>query len=225
MIPLREYLPLRRPPVVTWALILINVFVYIYFFGVAISPTDAQFAQVQQYMVVPAEIAQGHHLDTLITAMFLHANILHIGGNMLFLHVFGNNVEDALGRVKYLFFYLACGVVAGLAQSFVDPTSTVPSLGASGAIAGVLAAFMVMYPRAQIETLALFGFIPLFFKLPALIFIGIWIVLQFVSGIAQFGLSTQVAQGGVGYFAHIGGFLSGLVLLYAIRPRPHETWN
>ena len=225
MIPIKEFLPLRRPPVVTWALIAANLGFYLYYFGFNFSPTDAQFAQVVQYMVVPAQIAQGRHLETLVTAQFLHASLLHLGGNMLFLHVFGNNVEDAIGRLRYLLFYLACGVVGGLAQSYVDPTSSIPSLGASGAIAGVLAAFVVMYPRAQIETLVLFGFIPLFFKLSAVFFIGVWIFLQFISGFAQLGVSTQIAQGGVGYFAHIGGFVSGLLLLYAIRPRRHEIWQ
>ena len=222
MIPIRDYLPTRRPAFINTALIVANILFYVYFFGLAFAPTEAQFAAVLPYMTIPAEVVRGMHLDTLVTALFLHASLLHLGGNMLFLYIFGNNVEDDLGHLRYLFFYLAAGVAGGVLQSVVDPNSVIPSLGASGAIAGVLAAYVVLYPRSPVQTVVLLGFIPLFFRVPAIVVIGLWILLQFLSGYAQLGVPYALAQGGVGYFAHIGGFVAGLGLLYALQPRGNQ---
>ncbi|HEY1331748.1 MAG TPA: rhomboid family intramembrane serine protease [Actinomycetota bacterium] len=152
----------------------------------------------------------------IFTAMFLHAGWLHIGGNMLFLWVFGNNVEDKIGRIRYLLFYLAAGVVATLGQLLTGPNSAVPNLGASGAIAGVLGAYLVMFPRRRVLTLVFF-FIITWIYLPAVAVLGIWFVLQAFSGVAA--LSQNVHTGGVAYFAHIGGFAFGALLALAFFPK------
>ncbi|MBA2564891.1 MAG: rhomboid family intramembrane serine protease [Gemmatimonadetes bacterium] len=174
------------------------------------------------WAVVPLEYAQGADLppaiplpfwSTLFSSMFMHGGWAHLGGNMLYLWIFGDNVEDAMGRVKYLLFYLLCGVIAAAAQILVDPASRIPSLGASGAISGVLAAYLVLYPKQQVRVFLLRGIV----YMPALIVIGMWIVFQFVNGIGQ--LAQTEETGGVAYAAHIGGFLAGLVLVGFFRTR------
>src|SRR5439155_1585746 len=160
---------------------------------------------IAQYAVIPAEITAGRHLGTLITSMFLHANLLHVGGNMLFLWIFGNNVEDRLGEIKFVIIYFAAGIAGSLLQIFIDPTSTVPMLGASGAISGILAAYVLYFPRARVLTFI----VPFFFvTLTAYIFIGYWIALNALQAFLNIGVSG----GGVAFFAHIGGFVSGLIL-------------
>jgi rhomboid family protein len=165
-------------------------------------------------------------LATIFTAMFLHAGWLHIGGNMLFLYIFGDNVEDRLGHFRYLAFYFLCGIFASLTHAFFNPASRVPSLGASGAISGVLAAYMFLYPRARVLTL-----IPIFFfltvELPAVVFIFYWFLIQFFSGALSLSMTTPTS-GGTAYFAHIGGFAAGVVLLFLMRPRrppPRVAWR
>jgi rhomboid family protein len=150
---------------------------------------------------------------SILTSMFLHGSIAHIGFNMLFLWIFGNNVEDRLGRVRYLVFYLLCGVAAAYAQSFVFPSSAIPLVGASGAIAGVLGAYILMFPKAPILTFAFFFIIPI----PAFIWIGIWFLLQLTSSLGSVSGDT-----GVAYMAHVGGFLAGMLLLLVFRPRRPE---
>ena len=210
MIPLRDYNPTRRPSLLTWGLILINFAVYFY---LAQNPVMDENA-IAQYAVIPAEITAGRHLGTLITSMFLHANLLHVGGNMLFLWIFGNNVEDRLGEIKFVIIYLASGIAGSLLQIFIDPTSTLPMLGASGAISGILAAYVLYFPRARVLTFI----VPFFFvTLTAYIFIGYWIALN---GLQAF-LNIGVSGGGVAFFAHIGGFVSGLILALLLRPRDH----
>src|SRR5947209_19386343 len=148
MIPIRDFNPTRRRSLLTWGLILINFGVYFYLRQDPVMDANT----IQRYAVVPAEITAGHHLDTLLTAMFLHANLLHVGGNMLFLWIFGNNVEDRLGEIRFLILYFASGIAGSLVQVYVDPTSQIPNLGASGAISGVLAAYIVYFPRARVLT-------------------------------------------------------------------------
>src|SRR5205807_7665223 len=164
----------------------------LYFFGLVVSPSASQFSAILPYVVVPTDIAHGVGLGTLVTSLFLHANLLHLAGNMLFLYIFGNNVEDRLGHVRYFLFFLLCGIAGGILQTAVMAESAVPSLGASGAIAGVLAAYAVFYPRAEVETLVLLGFIPLFFRLRALFVIGAWILVQLLSGYAQLGVPQAI---------------------------------
>ncbi|MEA2530927.1 MAG: hypothetical protein QOG89_2571 [Thermomicrobiales bacterium] len=199
----------RLTPIVNYSLIALNVLVFLY----ELALSDRALAEfIFRWGVIPAEVANGDDLITLLTSQFLHAGWLHIAGNMLFLWVFGDNVEDTMGHVSYLIFYLLCGVGAALLQVIVDTESLVPMVGASGAISGILAAYLVLFPHGNIRTLILLGWIPLIFLVPAWAMIGYWIVLQFINGFLSLGVST-VEGGGVAYFAHIGGFIAGLVLV------------
>ena len=150
---------------------------------------------------------------TLFTSMFMHGGWLHLGGNMLFLFIFGDNVEHYIGSAMYLLFYLVAGIVAAFAQILVDPNSAVPNLGASGAIAGVLGAYIVLFPRNRVVVFLLRFLVPV----PAVVAIGLWAVLQFVSGIGSIAVTSQTAGGGVAYMAHVGGFLTGLVVGFLAR--------
>jgi membrane associated rhomboid family serine protease len=149
--------------------------------------------------------------------MFMHGGLMHIGGNMLYLWIFGNNVEDTLGHLRFLVFYVACGVAAAVAQTVVGPTSDVPMVGASGAVSGVLGAYLLLFPYATITTLVIFGFFMRFVHVPALIVLGFWIVLQFLNGFLSLGVAGP--GGGVAWFAHIGGFIAGMALLFTLRSR------
>ena len=210
MLPIRDYNPPRRRALLTWGLILINFGVYFY---LAQNPVMSENA-IASYAVIPADITAGRHLGTLITSMFLHANLLHVGGNMLFLWIFGNNVEDKLGELKYLIVYFAAGIGGSLLQIYITPDSTIPMLGASGAISGLLAAYVLYFPRARILTFVVPFFI---FTLPAYVFIGYWIALQALNAFLNIG----AIGGGVAFFAHVGGFGTGLILALLLRPREH----
>ena len=209
MIPVRDINPTHRRPVLTILIIAINVLVFLY---EVMLPEQAQNARFMEWGVVPYRIVNELDLAaamTLITSMFMHGGWMHILSNMLYLLIFGDNVEDALGHARYLIVYLACGVGAALAQVAVAPDSQVPAIGASGAIAGMLGAYMVFYPTARVESLVFFGFFARLVSLPAVLVLGSWFVLQFFSGVASLGI-TQT--GGVAWFAHIGGFVLGLVV-------------
>ena len=206
MLPLGDDDSARRSvPVVTYALIALNVL----FFFVELSGGDAfinQWAFVpSRFMANPA----GNFL-TIFTSMFMHAGWVHLGGNMLYLWIFGDNVEDSFGAIKFLVFYLLCGIAATAAQLAFSLGSNVPNLGASGAIAGVLAAYLVLFPQARVNVLMGRIITPL----PALIVIGLWFVIQLFSGVASIG---TVDTGGVAYMAHIGGFAAGFILTYLFR--------
>jgi membrane associated rhomboid family serine protease len=170
----------------------------------------------------PFQIDQKPWWVTLFTSMFMHGGILHIAGNMLFLWVFGNNIEDRMGRVKFLLFYLLAGLIAVYTQALISPDSTAPTIGASGAIAGVLGAYALLYPRARVLTLIFIIFFVTLVEIPALILLAVWFVLQFVPALGQVAVSSGGGQG-VAYFAHVGGFLFGLAvaggMLYAMRRR------
>jgi membrane associated rhomboid family serine protease len=152
--------------------------------------------------------------------MFMHGGILHIGFNMLFLWIFGNNVEEAMGRGRYLLFYLLAGIAAVYSQSAIDPSGTLPSIGASGAIAGVLGAYAVLLPRARILTLVILIFFVTMIEIPAYVMLGIWFVLQFIPAIGQVAVPDIGGQGGVAYFAHVGGFIFGLALVKLFARHP-----
>jgi len=193
----------RTVPVVTYALIAINVL----FFLVELSSGDAF---ITRWSVVPRRLLANPVGDfiTVFTAMFMHGGWMHLLGNMLYLWIFGDNVEDRLGHAKFLVFYLLCGIAATFAQVLVDPSSNVPNLGASGAIAGVLGSYLIMFPRSQVRVMMGRGIIPM----PALIVIGFWALLQFISGFGAIATTEQTAGGGVAYMAHVGGFIAGLIL-------------
>jgi rhomboid family protein len=222
-------------PVVNIAIIALNVLVFLY------QLANPDFTN--GYSTVPKEITTGTDIVgsflltapdgstvqideapgpmpiwlTLFTSMFMHGGWLHIGGNMLFLFIFGDNVEKTFGSIKYLVFYLFCGLVASLAQVYTDPNSIIPSLGASGAISGVLAAYLVFYPTNRVRVLLALGIILLRpITVPAIVMIGIWALLQFINGLGAIAVSTQTS--GVAYWAHIGGFIAGLLIAFAARP-------
>lgn len=219
MVPLHDNNPTRITPVITYGLIGLNIFIFLY--EISLSPPQLE-SFVRAYAVVPAQLTAGFQgaapllppLLTLITSQFLHGGFLHLGGNMLFLWVFGNNIEDQLGHVKFLIFYLACGILAGLAQWFFSMESTVPALGASGAIAGVLGAYILRFPKARILTLIPLGFFLTTFRIPAIFFLGFWFVQQALYGIASLQVESNVGMegGGVAYWAHAGGFIFGVIL-------------
>jgi membrane associated rhomboid family serine protease len=196
----------RIVPVVTYALIAINVL----FFFVELSGGE-QF--IQQWSVVPRRLITNPASDfpTLFTSMFMHAGWLHLFSNMLYLWIFGDNVEDTFGHIKFLIFYLVCGVAAIFAQLIFNLNSNVPNLCASGAIAGVLGAYILLFPRGRVHVLMGRGVIPM----PALVVIGLWIVLQLVSGVGS--ISDTAETGGVAYMAHIGGFFAGLLFTLVLR--------
>jgi membrane associated rhomboid family serine protease len=190
----------RHTPVVTTAIIVLNGLVFL------LELTGGE-AFVQRWSVIPAGIVAGQHWITILTAMFMHAGWMHILGNMVFLWAFGPEVEDTMGRIQYLGFYLLSGLVASLAQIAGMPHSTVPNLGASGAIAGVMGAFLITYPRDQIRTLILFGWFARITLVPAALLIGLWFVIQLFN---EMGAVADVQTGGVAYLAHVGGFIFGV---------------
>lgn len=196
----------RTLPLVTYGLILLNIL----FFFVEMNGGEPF---IRRWSVVPDRFTTNPAGDfvTIFSSMFMHGGWMHLLGNMLYLWIFGDNVEDQLGHAKYLAFYMVCGVAAALAQVAVDPHAKIPSLGASGAIAGVLGAYIVMFPRGQVRVLMGRGVV----QMPALIVLGFWILLQFVNGIGAIAETAQT--GGVAYMAHIGGFVTGLALAYLLR--------
>ena len=211
MIPLRDVIPSRTTPVVTTTIIALNVLVFVYQWSLG-SRDANEF--VYTWGLVPADF----RLVTMVTSMFLHGGFLHVGGNMLYMWIFGDNVEDRMGRGRFVAFYLACGFIAALTQMFVNPGSTVPMVGASGAVSGILGAYLLLFPYARILTLLTFGFFWRFVRLPAVVVLGLWILLQFLS--VYLSLGSAGGEGGVAFFAHIGGFFAGIALLFVLRPRP-----
>jgi membrane associated rhomboid family serine protease len=214
MIPLRDVIPSRTTPRVTVTLIALNVLVFVF----QSTLTDrAEEIFIYGFGLVPLHFS----LVTVFTAMFVHAGLAHLIGNMLFLWIFGDNVEDRLGHGRFVLFYAICGFAAAFAQVALEPDSVVPMVGASGAVAGVMGAYLVLYPHSRV--LMLFPF-PLFlFELPAVIFLGVWFLMQFLNGVGQLPIFQQdQISGGVAFWAHVAGFLAGL-LLVTIMKRPERT--
>ncbi len=217
MVPLRDNNPTQTTAYVTYALIALNV--VIFFYEISLAPPQLN-AFLQEWAVVPRELtasftgsAPPGEWITLFTSQFLHAGFLHLGGNMLFLWIFGNNVEDKLGHVRFILFYLLCGALAALAQWFFAQQSPIPSLGASGAIAGVMGAYILRFPRAEVLTLLPLGIIITTVRVPAVLFLGFWFVQQAFNGAVSLNVQTDVGMnGGVAYWAHAGGFVFGAVL-------------
>jgi membrane associated rhomboid family serine protease len=226
VIPLRDANPTHRTPLVTLALIAACSVAFAWELGVLASggPSGLE-AFFEDHGVVPAELsgavsdgrlASGAALAVL-TSLFLHGGWLHLGGNMLYLWIFGNNIEDRLGRLAFLGFYLVGGIAAAAAQVAVDPRSDVPLIGASGAIAASLGAYLVLFPRARILSLVFLGFFYQLIQVPALLVLGFWFVLQLIDGVTSLGAPS--ADGGIAFFAHIGGFVAGLVIGLLVRGR------
>ncbi|MGI8845297.1 MAG: rhomboid family intramembrane serine protease [Thermoleophilaceae bacterium] len=226
MFPLKDDIPTRRLPVITLALIALNVVAFFGFQGAYFH--DAQFnARVADWGAVPYDLTHSpgaHTLLTAIAAMFMHGGILHLAGNMLFLWVFGNNIEDSMGRLRFVAFYLVGGLAALALQVAVEPSSTVPTIGASGAVAAVLGAYALLYPRARVVTLV---FIIVFFTVitvPALLVLGAWFVMQALYGFFSVAQPMD-GGGGVAYFAHIGGFVFGLLAIKLFADRVHRDYR
>ncbi|HSB16013.1 MAG TPA: rhomboid family intramembrane serine protease [Bryobacteraceae bacterium] len=211
MIPLRDSQRSNSTPVITVGLIVVNVLAFLY--QTSLDKFSLNHV-IMEYGVVPSRL----QLTSLVTSMFLHGGWMHLIGNMWFLWIYGDNVEDILGHAKYLIFYLACGVAAALAHVALNGDSRVPTIGASGAIAGVMGAYMVKFPRARIITLIfLFVFVTTI-EMPAYAILLYWFVIQIFSGVGSIGYS-QISQGGVAWFAHVGGFVTGIVLVMLMRTR------
>jgi membrane associated rhomboid family serine protease len=221
MVPLRDENPIKITPYVTYILIAINIVVFVY--ELSLNPNQLE-TFFHFFAIIPLELTVNFggvatnqpvpEIATLITSQFLHASIAHIAFNMLFLYIFGNNIEEELGRAKYLFFYLSCGILASLSQWFFSATSDVPSLGASGAIAGVMGAYILKFPQAKIVTVLPLGFFFPLFRIPAIYFLGFWFLEQAFNSIASLEVPANVGMenGGVAYWAHAGGFIFGAIL-------------
>jgi len=219
MIPLRSSERYYTPATVTLVLILINVLVFIYELTLGSGWMLNRF--IATYGIVPGQL----HYTSLITSMFIHGGFLHILGNMWFLWIFGRGVEDILGHAKYLIFYLACGIAAALVHILVNANSMVPTVGASGAIAGVMGAYFIKFPRARIVTLVPIIIFITTVDIPAAFLLLYWFAIQFFSGVGSVGYS-QASSGDVAWFAHIGGFLTGMGLILIMRPRQrYPEWQ
>jgi membrane associated rhomboid family serine protease len=219
VIPLRDANPIRQTPIITLALIIAYFATFAWELGILASAGNAALdAFITRWGVVPADLtaawARGDYLSqqtaTLVTSQFLHGSWQHLLFNMLFLWIFGNNVEDRFGRLGFLGFYLLGGVLAGISQVAIDPTSTVPTIGASGAIAATLGAYFVLFPRARVTSLVFLGFFYQLIDVPAVLVLGFWFALQLIDGLTALGVIQR--GGGVAFFAHIGGFVVGAVM-------------
>jgi membrane associated rhomboid family serine protease len=222
MIPLRDTIPSLRIAWVTRALLVANIAAFAMELrqGPALEAFIYRFGVVPTHWVVsnPSDFLDWPHLFlTLLTSQFLHGGFLHLASNMLYLWIFADNVEDRLGPLRFLLLYLGSGVVAAVSQLFVSPGSSIPMVGASGAIAGVLGAYLLMFPAARIVTLIPLGFFWETVELPAFLFLGLWFLLQWVQGLTTVGQVAEV--GGVAFWAHIGGFVSGMIGIVLLRPQ------
>ncbi len=232
MLPLSDHNPRRTVPVVTMLIIIVNVIVFLW---------ELQFGPYLQQVImhvafIPARLWLAGDLllsiETIFISMFLHGGFLHIGANMLYLWIFGDNIEDRLGHVRYAVFYFLCGTIAALTHAFANPGSTLPAIGASGAIAGVLGAYVILFPRAKVTTLIPVFILVFIRDVPAVLILGFWFVLQLFSGVGSLGIRDAASSGGVAYFAHIGGFVAGIVLIVLMggtRKRPvagdYDVWR
>ncbi|HBO33543.1 MAG TPA: rhomboid family intramembrane serine protease [Anaerolineaceae bacterium] len=227
MIPIRDEIKTHRTPIVNYVLILINVAVFLWTCFFNANP-DAVYSE---FALFPYKIQQGldvGDMRDILTSIFLHAGWFHLLGNMLYLWIFGDNIEDRLGHLRYLLFYLAGGVFAAFAHYFTNPSSAIPTVGASGAIAAVLGAYLVIYPQSRIYTFIPIGFFARLTLVPAVVVLTLWFIMQLFSGVGSLGLGDQV---GTAYWAHIGGFVFGLLIGLFFKKRGRKpipappSWN
>jgi membrane associated rhomboid family serine protease len=203
--------------------------VLVFLMEVSMSPSELN-SFIQMFGVVPASfvdhLGAPEEIATIFTSMFMHGGWLHLISNMWALFIFGDNIEDRLGHFRYLIFYLTCGVLAALAQIFFNPAQTAPTVGASGAIAGVLGAYMMLFPAARVVTLIPIGFIPWFINVPAFFFLGFWIVTQAFTGWAALhSVKAAQAAGNIAFMAHVGGFITGFLLVRLMQRRDYRAWH
>lgn len=219
MFPIRDHNPSNRTPYVTWVLIAVNILVFISYYGLF---SDARALNLFYFTwgLVPARLSEAP--VTVLTSMFLHGGIMHLGGNMLFLWIFGDNMEDELGHAPFLGFYLAGGAVAALAQVLADPNSTVPVVGASGAVAAVMGGYILLFPKARVDIFIFLVIIIRIVPLPAWLMLGLWFGLQLINGVV-----ADTTGGGVAYWAHAGGFIAGLLMVVPLWLKLGATafWN
>lgn len=207
MFPIRDHNPSEKTPFVTYALIVANVLIFLSYWHL-FSDDRALFSFWLDWALIPENVADGRGLHGLVTSMFLHGGFWHLGGNMLFLWIYGDNLEEDLGHLGFLLFYMVAGVGAGLVHVMAAPDSVVPTVGASGAIAGVMGGYLLMYPRAKVDVLFIFVVFFKIWPIPAWIVLGLWFVLQLFGGLAG-----DAGGAGVAYWAHLGGFVVGLALM------------
>jgi membrane associated rhomboid family serine protease len=228
--PLKDDVPTRSAPIVTVMLITLNVLLFLYQVSLELDldapdareAARAAHAFIAEFGLVPCRLTGLCQVPpyaiapalTIFTSMFLHGGLFHVAGNMLYLWIFGNNVEDTLGHLRFTAFYFLSGLLAGLIQISTHPGSEIPMIGASGAVSGVLGAYLLLFPGASVQVLMIFGFFWRVGSVPAILVLGLWIVVQILNGLGSFG-----AGGGVAWFAHIGGFFGGMALLFVMRPR------
>jgi membrane associated rhomboid family serine protease len=217
MIPLRDVIPSRTTPYITITIIALNALAWLFELSL---PRDVLPLFLQVYGVVPAEL----HPPTLITSMFLHGGWSHVLGNMWYLWIFGDNVEDRLGHGRFIIFYLLCGILAAVGQVVIDPSSTLPTIGASGAIAGVMGAYFVLYPKSRVLTLVPLIIIWEIIELPAIFLLGFWFVLQLVNAGAV-AVTASTGGGGVAFAAHVAGFVVGMVGVLVFRKPEVSAWD
>lgn len=213
MFPIRDHNPSGRTPYVVYSLLALNILVFISYVGILNEPR-ALHSFFQVWAIVPADVTNGGGWHTLLTSMFLHAGFMHLAGNMLFLWIFGDNLEDEMGHLGFLLFYLAAGIGAGLIHIMTGPDSVVPTVGASGAIAGVMGGYLLLYPKAKVDVLIIFIIFFKVFPMPAWIMLGLWFAMQAVGSIG-----TSAEAGGVAYWAHTGGFVVGLLMIIPLWKR------
>jgi membrane associated rhomboid family serine protease len=228
MFPLRDDNPITITPFVTWILIAINVAVFLY--QVTLPPKAGQlfvmqFGSIPSVVLgsrsLPANFAAIPPLFSIFTSMFLHGGWMHLVGNMWFLWVFGNNIEEAMGHFRFVSFYLICGIIASISHILSSPNSVIPSIGASGAIAGTLGAYVMLYPRARVWTLIFLGFFVRLMYIPAGVILGFWIIIQFLNG----SMAGRQDAGGIAFWAHIGGFIAGVLLVGLFKKRNVKFFN
>ena len=225
MIPIKDINPTERFAIVTLVIIVLNIAVFLY--ELALGPQAGEIF-VDSFALIPARLFSRIPEPpyavpagaALFTSMFLHGGFLHIAGNMLYLWIFGNNVEDSMGRIRFIVFYFLCGIAAAYSHALANADSTMPMIGASGAISGVLGAYLVLYPRARVLTLIAFGLYIRTVEVPAMFVLGFWFVLQFLNALLSSG-----AGGGVAWFAHIGGFIAGILLIGIFKRRDVHWWS
>lgn len=231
MLPISDDNPALATPVVSWTLIGLCVAVFLYQLSIGLGSLEGA-AFVLSYGMVPYRLFENPDWPpgliapdpalTVLTSMFLHGGFMHLIGNMLFLWIFGDNVESAMGRLRFIVFYLLCGVAAAMAQGFADMDAQIPMVGASGAISGVLGAYLLLYPTANVRVLLFLGFFVTTFRVPAVIVLGLWFLFQILS--AQ-TLQEMGQQGGVAFMAHIGGFVAGMILVWIFVRRTRGPWD
>ena len=233
MFPLKDDIPSLTTPFITVTLITVNVLLFLYQLALQGSAstegTRATHDLILEFGLVPCRLSGACQpgasvlppVLTILTSMFLHGGILHVGGNMLYLWIFGDNVEDTLGHGRFLIFYLVSGIIAALAQLALNADSSVPMIGASGAVSGVLGAYLLLFPRANVLTLIIVGFFVRLIRIPAVLVLGFWFLIQFLSGLITWTARTE--GGEVAWFAHLGGFLAGMALLVVLRPRKRSA--